>query len=62
MNLNRCKNIPITIRKVRNGKFLNSKEIFICNIGHKIANSIIAGYYKGIDGDNRNAVLVEFYK
>ena len=55
-------NLPVTVRKQKDGSFLRNSEIYIENVNKKIANSIISGYYKGIEGDNRNAVLVVVYE
>ena len=34
--------------------------MYLENIGKKIANTVLARYYKGLEGDNSNAVLVEY--
>jgi len=54
------KQIPCTVRKVKNGVFLKVREIFLENLDKKIANSIISGIALGIDRDNSNAILVVY--
>ena len=52
-------NIPITMGKKQNGKFLSCNDMFVKDINPNIATTIISGYYKGMDRDNANGVLVE---
>lgn len=56
------KNFGCTVRKVIDGVFVSSDEMYIDNIGKKIANTVVSRYYKGIEGDNSNAVLVVYEK
>lgn len=51
-------NVSITIGKRKNGAFVSNDEMFIKDIDSDVANTIIAGYYKGMDRDNANGVLV----
>ena len=44
------------------GKFLGVDGMYLQDIDKKIANTVLARYYKGLEADNSNAVLVEFYK
>ena len=52
-------NVPITIGKKQNGKFLSCNDMFVKDINPDIATTIISGYYKGMDRDNANGVLIE---
>lgn len=49
-----------TVRKVKDGKFLSVNEMYLENIGKKIANTILSRYCKGLEADNSNAVLVVY--
>ena len=51
-------NVPITMGKKQNGKFLSCNDMFIKDVDSDIATTIISGYYKGMDRDNANGVLV----
>ena len=51
-------NVPITISKKQDGRFLSCNDMFIKDIDSDIATTIISGYYKGMDRDNANGVLV----
>jgi hypothetical protein len=42
------------------GEFLGTESMYLENIGKKIANTVLARYYKGLEGDNSNAVLVVY--
>ena len=44
------------------GKFLGVDGMYLQDIDKQIANTVLARYYKGLEADNSNAVLVEFYK
>jgi len=58
----KCRNHSGTIRRVINGKFCDTKDMYMVDIDKPIANTIVARYYKGIEGDYSNAVLVEYYE
>lgn len=61
-NAMKCRNYPTTIRRVLNGKFLDMDEMYLQSVGKKIANTVCSRYWKGLEADNSNAVLVEFYE
>lgn len=46
------------MRRSINGKFLSVDEIFIEDINKEIANTVLARYWKGIEADNSNCVIV----
>lgn len=50
--------IPCNNCKSRDGKFLSSSEMTMKNLGKELANTVCARYYKGIEGDNADAVIV----
>ena len=52
-------NIPATIMRSKGGVFLSCDEMCVGNIGKKIANTILAGIYKGFEADNSNCVVVK---
>jgi len=54
------KQYPATIRRSMGGEFLGTESMYLENIGKKIANTVLARYYKGLEGDNSNAVLVVY--
>ena len=56
----KCSNYPATVRRSINGKFLSVDELYIDDIGKEIANTVLARYWKGIEGDNSNCVVVEY--
>ena len=55
-----CRNYPATIAKSIDGVFISAGEMYLKDIGKKVANCVVARYYKGIEGDNSNAVLVVY--
>ena len=58
----KVRNHPATIGRSLNGMFLGIDEMYLKDIDKKIANAVCARYYKGLEADNSNAVLVEFYE
>ena len=58
----KIRNHPATVRRVVSGKFLGVDGMYLQDIDKKIANTVLARYYKGLEADNSNAVLVEFYE
>ena len=58
----KCINHPATIGRSINGTFLKVDGMYLKDIDKKIANAVVARYYKGLEADNSNAVLVEFYE
>jgi hypothetical protein len=52
-------NIPATIMRNRGGEFLSCDEMYVGDVGKKIANTILQRIYKGIEGANSNCVIVE---
>lgn len=44
--------------KKSNGEFLSCNDMFIKDVNPDIATTIISGYYKGMNRDNANGVLV----
>ena len=58
----KCSNYPCTVRKVKDGKSLSADEMYLESINKKLANTVVARYYKGLEGDNSNAVLVIVYE
>lgn len=61
-NKTKCINHPATIGRSKDGVFLDMDEMYLKDIDKKIANAVVARYYKGLEADNSNAVLVEFYE
>ena len=53
-------NYPATMRRSINGKFLSIDEIFVEDINKEIANTVLARYWKGIEADNSNCVVVKY--
>jgi len=58
----KCRNYPATIRRSLNGKFLSVNDISIIDINKEIANTVLARYWKGIEADNSNCVIVCEYE
>ena len=56
----KCRNYPATIGRSLDGVFLGADSMYLKDIGKKIANTVLARYYKGFEGDNSIAVLVEY--
>ena len=54
------KQYPATVRRSIDGVFLSANEIYLDYIGKTIANTVLSRYYKGLEGDNSNAVLVVY--
>ena len=56
----KCRNCPATIRRSRDGKFLSVKDMFVEDLGKDIANTILARYYKGLEAESSNCVIVKY--
>ena len=54
------KQFPATIRRSIGGAFLSANEMYLDYIGKTVANAVLSRYYKGLEGDNSNAVLVVY--
>lgn len=54
----KIENYPATMRRVLNGKFLDVKDIYVSDFNKDIVNTVLARYYKGIEGDCSNCVVV----
>lgn len=54
------KQLPATVRRSISGVFISTNEMYLGNIGKTIANAVLSRYYKGLEGDNSNAVLVVY--
>lgn len=52
-------NHPATIGRSIDGVFLGVEGMFLKDIDKEIANAVLSRYYKGLEADNSNAVLVE---
>lgn len=50
--------IPCNVRRSEAGKFISVTEMSLKNIGKELANTVTARYWKGIEGDNADAVIV----
>lgn len=53
-------NYPATIKRSINGKFVSVKDMFVEDVGKDIANTIMARYYKGIESQDSNCVIVKY--
>ena len=60
INQSNISNHPATIRRSINGVFLGVDCLYIDDIDKEIANTVLARYYKGLEGDNSNCVVVEY--
>ena len=56
----KCRNYPATIGRSLNGVFLGTDSMYLKDIGKTVANTVLSRYYKGLEGDNSNAVLVMY--
>lgn len=54
----KIENIPCQTSRISDGSFLPSKDMYIVNIGTNVGGCILARYFKGIEGNNSNAVIV----
>ena len=56
----KCHNYPATIRRSKDGKFLSVKDMFIEDLGKDRDNAILARYYKGLEAESSNCVIVKY--
>lgn len=51
-------NIPCTTSRVVNGKFADVDDLSLININKTESGAVVSRYYKGIEGDHSDAVIV----
>jgi hypothetical protein len=54
----KVENIPCQTSRRSDSGFLPSKDMYIVNVGTNVGGCILARYFKGIEGDGSNAVIV----
>lgn len=51
-------NIPCATSRVNKGEFASSQDLKLINVGQEEAGTILSRYWKGIEGDHSNAIIV----
>ena len=51
-------NISCTTSRVNKGEFSSSQDLKLINVGQEEAGTILSRYWKGIEGDHSNAIIV----
>lgn len=51
-------NIPCATSRVSKGEFVSSQDLKLINVGQEEAGTILSRYWKGIEGDHSNAIIV----
>ena len=51
-------NIPCSTSRVNKGEFTSSQDLKLINVGQEEAGTILSRYWKGIEGDHSNTIIV----